>query len=74
MFNNNKKLKDEVGALKAEVAMLEGSLKVKDKEIAFLTDRGNRYFHQMETLELSASKLLDFSKEVLLKTIGMEKT
>lgn len=55
--------------LKAEIEMLKGLLVVKDKEIEFYKQRGDKYFTSMNMRDDESKALLNLAKELLGKIV-----
>lgn len=70
-IDDNKQLLLELKKMSQETAVLENKYKamveIKDKEIEFFKDRGNRYLTQVETREKESVANYKLSQEVLQK-------
>lgn len=54
----------------AEIEMLKGTIILKEKEIKFYEQRGDKYFVGLDAIEKTSSQLFELAKEILEKSVN----
>lgn len=73
MFKSNQHLLNRIKELENEVLLLEERLELKDTQIEFYKQRGEKYFVSLDKRHQESQELLSLAKELLKHSAGINK-